>query len=278
MAGKPGAGADYEATVCGGSGSFGGDAFAAGTIYVPCTSGVQALAYDQGARTFAPLWRGPAGASGPPIVSAGLVWVATGGGGTKLYGLDPASGQPRYTLTLPTAIADHFASPSAAGGMLLLATGSSVTAYRIGTGPPAAAAASSPPPGTLPAPARNGPGSTSPLPTLLHHRLRADRRGRIRLALRCAAGSGRCIGTVTLRARLSRISRVHGRRVPTVRYVTLARVRFDRATGSFTLTLRLGRGSRRLLRRHHGHLSLQVVIAAAAGPSRRVSATLSAAR
>jgi outer membrane protein assembly factor BamB len=275
MAGKPGAGAVYEATVCGGNGSFGGDAFAAGTIYIPCTGGMQALAYDQSARTFTPLWRGPADASGPPIVSAGLVWVATGGSGTKLYGLDPASGQPHYTLTLPSPIADHFASPSAAGGMLLLATGSSVTAYRIGTGPPPAAGSASPQPGALPSPAGS---SASLLPALLHHRLLADRRGHIRVALRCVAGAGHCTGTVTLRARLSRITRVRHKRVVHVRYVTLGRVRFDHAAGSFALTVKLGRSARRLLRRHHGHLSLQVVIAAPAGPSHRVSATLSAKR
>src|SRR5207244_6617454 len=39
----------YEATVCGGLGSFGGDAYAAGVIYIPCSNGTQALAYNQSA-------------------------------------------------------------------------------------------------------------------------------------------------------------------------------------------------------------------------------------
>jgi len=118
-----------------GEGSFGGDAYADGTIYVPCTDGVRALTYDQAARTFAPLWHGPSDATGPPIVSGGLVWVISGkfleGGGTKLYGLDPTTGVPRYTETLPSPVVDHFASPSAAGGRVFVATGSSVTAYQI---------------------------------------------------------------------------------------------------------------------------------------------------
>jgi outer membrane protein assembly factor BamB len=118
-----------------GEGSFGGDAYAAGTIYIPCTDGVRALTYNQAARTFTALWHGPSDATGPPIVSAGLVWVISGkfleGGGTKLYGLDAATGVPRYTETLPSAVADHFASPSAAGGRVFLATGSSVTAYQV---------------------------------------------------------------------------------------------------------------------------------------------------
>jgi hypothetical protein len=128
-----GAPAVYSHQVCGGGGSFGGDAYANATIYVPCTDGVRALTYNQAARTFTALWQGPSDANGPPIVSAGLVWsVATaGGGGTKLYGIDPATGKPRYTETLPSPVADHFASSSAAGGRLFLATGSTVSAYQI---------------------------------------------------------------------------------------------------------------------------------------------------
>lgn len=130
----------YSAPVCskngGFSGSFGGDSFAAGVIYIPCENGTQALSYDQQAQTFTPLWQSEAqDAVGPPILSAGLVWtVATGGfggGGTKLYGLDPATGKPRYTVTMPSPVIDHFASPSAAGGRLFVASGLCVSAYRI---------------------------------------------------------------------------------------------------------------------------------------------------
>src|SRR5207244_9342112 len=46
-----------------------------------------------------------------------------------LSGVDPSTGVPRYTETLPSPVADHFASPSAAGGRVFVATGSSVTAF-----------------------------------------------------------------------------------------------------------------------------------------------------
>ncbi len=125
----------FKAQVCKGRGSFGGDAFANGVLYIACTNGTQALAYDETAHTFTALWQGPSDAFGPPIVSAGLVWtVATGafkGGGTKLYGLEPSTGNPRYTETLPSPVTDHFASPSAAGGRLYVSTGCSVSAYQI---------------------------------------------------------------------------------------------------------------------------------------------------
>jgi hypothetical protein len=129
-----GAGAVYSQKVCEGR-SFGGDAYAGGTIFVPCTDGVRALTYNQAARTFTPLWHGPSDAVGAPIVSAGSVWSVSGasltGGGTKLYALDPATGAVRYTETLPMSVIDHFASPSAAGGRVFVATGTTVTAYRV---------------------------------------------------------------------------------------------------------------------------------------------------
>ena len=125
----------YSHQVCSGAGSFGGDAFANGTIYVPCADGTRALSYNQSVHSFSELWRGPTPANGSPILSAGLVWVPStkfgGGAGTTLYGLELATGTARYTLTLPSGVQDHFASPSAAAGRLLLATGESVSAYRI---------------------------------------------------------------------------------------------------------------------------------------------------
>jgi outer membrane protein assembly factor BamB len=276
MTGKPGAGAAFEAQVCGGRGSFGGDAFANNTIYVPCTSGVQALAYNQAGPSFTALWQGPADAFGPPIVSAGLVWdVASGGfkgGGTKLYGLDPTNGTPRYTLTLPTSVADHFASPSAAGGRLFLATGSSETAYTISANPAGGPGA------VLPIAAPLSTKATSHIPLLLHSRLRADRKGRVRIALRCTLTSGRCKGTITLRARFVRVKRIKHKRVRRVSYVTLARARFNHGKGSFTVTVRLGRAPRALLSRHRGRLALQVILAAPPSRTRKLNATLVAAR
>jgi outer membrane protein assembly factor BamB len=276
MAGKPGAAAVFGATVCGGRGSFGGDAFAGGVIYLPCTSGVQALAYNQAARTFTPLWQGPVDAFGPPIVSGGSVWdIASGGfsgGGTKLYGLDPSTGAPRYTLTLPSAVADHFASPSAAGGRVFLATGSTETAYVISAG------ASTGPAAPVPIAAPIAVKAGSHVPLLLHSKLRADKKGRVRVVLRCTLATGRCRGMITLRARFVSFKRVKHKRVRRVSYVTLGRAHFNRRKGSFKVTVTLGRSSRALLKRHHGRLALQVILAAPPSKTRKLSATLVAAR
>jgi polyvinyl alcohol dehydrogenase (cytochrome) len=287
-----GAPAAYEAQVCNGAGSFGGDSYASGVIYMACTNGVQALSYDEAARTFTPLWQGPSNAFGPPIVSAGLVWViATGGfsgGGKTLYGLDPATGVPRYTETLPSPIADHFASPSAAGGRLFVSTGSSVTAYQIaalstvtgesgssspapGASAPAGAATSnaSPPGGAA---TSNGgpPGGTStsnagPPPAgstlrLLRNQLRATAGGRVRLALECLSLASRCKGTVTLIAEISVTTRSGRHRVRRVIPIKLARASFGHAKGDFTIIVQLSRNAETHLRLHHDRLTLQVMV------------------
>ena len=286
-----GAPAVYSHQVCGGDGSFGGDAYANGVIYIACTSGTQALAYDESARTFTPLWQAPVDAFGPPIVSGGLVWtVASGGfkgGGTKLYGLDPATGAPRYTETLPSPVADHFASPSAAGGRLFVATGESVSAYQLA--PPSAGGPSPPTPDQTGTGASSGSeitsaGGGSPttstgskasrVPTLLHTRLRVNARGRVGLILRCPAAAGECKGTVTLLARIAVVDSSGKHRMRRVVPIALARARFGPSKGEFTVVLRLSRGAKARLRRHHNHLSLRVVIASPEGKARQVRAVL----
>lgn len=281
-----GAPAVFSHEVCGGHGSFGGDAYASGavsatdptatgTIYIACTNGTQALAYNDAGPTgpsFTPLWQGPADAFGPPIVSGGLVWVvATGGfsgGGTTLYGLDSATGVPTYTETLPSPVTDHFASPSAAGGRLFVSTGSSVTAYQIAQLPPGGTTSPSPP-----APVFKVGAKASLVPTLLHKHLRADRKGRVRVALRCPAAAGTCKGTVTLVAEIATIVHRGERRVRRVVPVGLARARYGPHKGDFTVVLRLSLSARARLHRHHDRLNLLVVIVSGGG-TRRVGAVL----
>lgn len=269
-----GAAAVYEGQVCSGAGSFGGDSYAGGVIYMPCTNGVQALSYDAATRRFTPLWQGPKDAFGPPILSAGLVWdVATGGfsgGGTKLYGLEPSSGAVRYTLTLPSPVADHFASPSAGGGRVLVATGASVSAFAVGTviGAPGSA---------QPAPGQQPPAGTHPasaLATLAGTHLHADRRGRVRLLLHCPSAIA-CHGSVSLTA-LVTVFAGHGRhRHRHVVHVALARATFGPHRGQFVITLTLAHRARALLHRHRGRLRVAVAIAASKTSVRTVDATLS---
>jgi outer membrane protein assembly factor BamB len=62
-----------QARVCGGV--FGGFAFAAGVLYVPCTDGLAAVQIGADG-SITPLWRGPRSATGPPILVAGSKVIA----------------------------------------------------------------------------------------------------------------------------------------------------------------------------------------------------------
>ncbi len=262
-----GAAAVYSGQVCKGSGSFGGDSYSGGVLYMPCTNGTMALSYNAAARTFTPLWQGPPDACGSPIVSAGVIWTPAtgicGAGGTKLYGLDPTTGKPRYTLTLPSPITDHFGSPSAAGGRVYVATGATVTAYQTAVltsleTPPLPAPAVTPKPPAKPA-----------LLALLATSLRVGRHGLVKLRLRCPAGRT-CRGSVTLRALFTR--RVHGH--PRTVRVTIGRAAFAGRRGTFTIAIRLNRIGLPLLRRHHHRLRLSVTLALSGAGMRTATAVL----
>jgi len=123
----------FHASVCA-SGSWGGPAYEGGRIFVPCgqpgggSGGVVALSYNSTQPSFSTVWSGPTGASSPPIVAGGLVWLMSLGDNT-LYGLNPANGNVAFHATLSGA--KHFTTPSAGGGRLFVATGNIVHAFAI---------------------------------------------------------------------------------------------------------------------------------------------------
>jgi polyvinyl alcohol dehydrogenase (cytochrome) len=303
----------FKAQVCKGRGSFGGDAFANGVLYIACTNGTQALAYDETAHTFTVLWQGPSDAFGPPIVSAGLVWtVATGafkGGGTTLYGLEPSTGNPRYTETLPSPVTDHFASPSAAGGRLYVSTGCSVSAYQIAqlatgeTGSSAQANAGSVPCTPVeesPLEPPHEPSAESPAPKagnstisvanptsanstkppaesvhveLLSDHLHASANGYVRMRLRCTSSTP-CSGTIALRAEIVVLAGSGEHRVRRTVLVSLSSKAFGQVNGDFMETLHLDAKAIARLRHHNDRLTLRVRIAATGKHARQLTAVL----
>jgi outer membrane protein assembly factor BamB len=272
----------FSAQVCGGAASFGGDAYLAGVIYVACSNGVQALAYSQAARTFSPIWKGPSDAAGPPIVSAGLVWVLATHAkpANKVYGLDPASGAPRYTEILPSSVIDHFASPSAAGGRLFIASGATVTAFQIAVPPPG----SPPIPPGVP-PILPGQQRGSPTATLLGASAVVDRLGRFIVRVRCPRALSICRGTITVRTLRAVIAlgglTARGRK-PGAAILTLATGRFSVTGGQVkAVTLRMGPKARRLLLRKrvlHARATLSMRSSTGALQTSNASITLRLAR
>jgi outer membrane protein assembly factor BamB len=111
-----------QANVCP---AYGGAAVRGDTVYEPCRDGGMAAIGTSGDRIRV-LWRGPASASGSPVVGGGAVWVTDPGAGT-LYELNPSNGAVRYSVSLGTDL-PHFASLSMAGSRAYLGTTSGVVA------------------------------------------------------------------------------------------------------------------------------------------------------
>ncbi|MDE3102083.1 MAG: PQQ-binding-like beta-propeller repeat protein [Chloroflexota bacterium] len=110
-----------------GGGVFGGFAYANGVAYVPCTSGLVAVRIAADG-TPSILWHGPRFDAGPAIVAGGAVWVADTGSGV-LYALDPGSGQVRIRQSV--GMMQHFTTPTAYGGLVLVAAGGRVVALAM---------------------------------------------------------------------------------------------------------------------------------------------------
>ena len=104
-------------------------------IYVACSNGLQALLLNTSIPSFVPVsgFAADAGAVGPPIVAAGMVWSVDWHTG-ELFALDPVTGATRFSAALGSV--DHFVSPSAAGGRLFVGAGDHVTAFTIARPPP----------------------------------------------------------------------------------------------------------------------------------------------
>ena len=120
----------------------GGSAVVGMTVYLPCTAGIVAVRATSSPPALHLLWSSGTG-GGPPIVAAGLVWTIGPNG--VLYGLDPATGQVRQQAAIGVP-ANHFPTPSVAGGLLLAACAQNVVAFAApGPGSAAAVAASAAP-------------------------------------------------------------------------------------------------------------------------------------
>ena len=111
-----------------GSNADGGDAISGSVVFVPCTSGVQAIQTSP----LGALWQTTSGAHGPPITAGGLVWSI---GGSQLYGLDPANGQTVQQVPVGGE-ANHFPTPSVGDGLLFAPSTDQVYAFSGSAGIP----------------------------------------------------------------------------------------------------------------------------------------------
>jgi outer membrane protein assembly factor BamB len=114
----------FQANVCGGGGAYGGTAYAAPLLFVPCTDGLVALRVN--GNSFATAWKSSSFNAGPPIIAGGAVWSIDIDAGT-LTAFAPDSGRVLATESLGSVT--HFATPSAGGGRLFAPAGSQVIGF-----------------------------------------------------------------------------------------------------------------------------------------------------
>jgi outer membrane protein assembly factor BamB len=112
-------------SVCAGN-IDGGVAFVGSTVYLPCQSGLVAVKALAAPPSMTVLWKSAAPAGLPPIVAGGLVWVITASG--SLDALRPSDGAVVQSLAVGVN-ANHFATPSAAGGRLFVTSALRLSAF-----------------------------------------------------------------------------------------------------------------------------------------------------
>ena len=104
------------------SGAWGGTAWSGSTVYVPCGNGLYALAVSSSSIDM--VWRAPRPDLASPIIAAGAVWAIDNSG--TVFALDPSSGGVVYSVGLGSA--QHFSTPAATEGFVVVPAGKSVAA------------------------------------------------------------------------------------------------------------------------------------------------------
>jgi outer membrane protein assembly factor BamB len=104
--------------------AFGGAAAVGSVLYVPCTDGLRQVRVGPGARLDLG-WQAPGAVSGSPVVGGHTVYSLDPTGGT-LYALDADRGTVRTSA--PVGQTSRFATPTLAGGLVLVGTLAGVVA------------------------------------------------------------------------------------------------------------------------------------------------------
>jgi outer membrane protein assembly factor BamB len=123
-----------QASACGGS-VFGGIAYYAGRVYLPCDGvGLVALSVNTTTHTITtPADWIQSVSPGPPIAAMGLIWTRNQAG-TTLYGFDPATGAQRVSAPLGGG-SNHFGTLSEDGGWIFVPHGANIRAFNFNPPP-----------------------------------------------------------------------------------------------------------------------------------------------
>jgi outer membrane protein assembly factor BamB len=112
--------------------SLGGNAYQAPNVYVVCPGAGQIVQVRIGPGSTMQkgwTWRSPTGGASSPTIAGGVVW-SIDLKASVLHGIDESTGTTRYTLPLHVGTPEHFATPSVAGNMIVVAGSTAVEAFR----------------------------------------------------------------------------------------------------------------------------------------------------
>jgi outer membrane protein assembly factor BamB len=108
------------------SGAWGGSSWIGARVFLPCADGLVAVDMSAGGISLA--WRAPGVHTASSIIAAGAVWAIDVDTAT-LFALDVGSGGVLYTLGLGTT--EHFSTPAATQGYVVVPAGPSVVAVAV---------------------------------------------------------------------------------------------------------------------------------------------------
>jgi len=118
----------FSSKVC--TAAYGGTAFEAPYLYVPCVEGIFTLRVNLGPTpSFTIAWKGPSFHAETPILAGGALWVIDRNGG-DLYALNAMSGQTIFTFHLGATA--HFSTPSSGDGQVFVAAGNKILSFVLG--------------------------------------------------------------------------------------------------------------------------------------------------
>jgi outer membrane protein assembly factor BamB len=111
--------------------SLGGNAYDAPDVYVVCPNAGQIDQVRIGPGNTMQrgwTWSSPTGGASSPTVAGGVVW-SIDLASSVLHGIDEATGVTRFSLPLDVGTPEHFATPSVAGTMIVVAGSTAVEAF-----------------------------------------------------------------------------------------------------------------------------------------------------
>ena len=114
----------FNESVC--AGGYGGTATVGESVLVPCDNGLVKVVV--GATNFSMAWSTLGFNSGSPIVTGDIVW-AVNISSSHLVGFNLSTGHPLYSF--PLGSVDHFISPGAAPGVLLVGAGTQLYSFAL---------------------------------------------------------------------------------------------------------------------------------------------------